>query len=158
MQLIGIDTGGTFTDVVVVAEDGSIGVGKALSTPGQVEVGVFDALTRAAGGRGMTLSELLRGTNVLAHGTTVGLNALLTGTGARVGLITTRGFESTLPIARANKVHGLAAVDVRTPARWRSRICSSAAAIPGASAAGSMLAVTCWSRWTRTRRGRPSVT
>jgi N-methylhydantoinase A len=119
MQLIGIDTGGTFTDVVVVADDGSIGVGKALSTPGQVEVGVFEGLAQAAGSRGMTLSELLRGTNVLAHGTTVGLNALLTGTGARVGLITTRGFESTLPIARANKVHGLAAVDVRTPARWR---------------------------------------
>jgi N-methylhydantoinase A len=119
MQLIGVDTGGTFTDVVVVADDGRIGVGKALSTPGQVEVGVFAGLAQAAHNRGVPLTELLRGTDVLAHGTTVGLNALLTRTGARVGLITTRGFESTLPIAKANKLHGLSSVEVRTPSRWR---------------------------------------
>jgi len=119
MQLIGVDTGGTFTDVIVVTGDGGIGVGKALSTPGQVEEGVFAGLEQAAQHRGVTLTDLLQGTDVLAHGTTVGLNALLTRTGARVGLITTKGFESTLPIAKANKIHGLSAVEVRTPSRWR---------------------------------------
>ena len=122
MQLIGVDTGGTFTDVVVVGEAGGVGVGKALSTPGQVEVGVFAGLARAAESRGVTLTELLRGTDVLAHGTTVGLNAMLTRTGAHVGLITTRGFESTLPIAKANKVLGLPVTEIRTPERWRKPI------------------------------------
>jgi len=119
MRLIGVDTGGTFTDVVVVAGEGSIGVGKALSTPGQVDEGVFDGLTRAAADLGMSRQDLLTTSDVLAHGTTVGLNALLTGTGARVGLITTRGFESTMAIAKGNKLHGLDAAQARTPVRWR---------------------------------------
>jgi N-methylhydantoinase A len=119
MRLIGVDTGGTFTDVVVVTGDGTIGVGKALSTPGQVDDGVFDGLARAAADLGMSMEDLLKSTEVLAHGTTVGLNALLTGTGARVGLITTRGFESTMAIAKGNKLHGLDTTQVRTPVRWR---------------------------------------
>jgi N-methylhydantoinase A len=119
MQLIGVDTGGTFTDVIVVADDGEVSLGKALSTPGRVEEGVFAGLAQAAQARGVTLTELLSRSDVLAHGTTVGLNALLTRSGARVGLITTKGFESTLPIAKANKVHGLPADEMRVPARWR---------------------------------------
>ena len=118
MRLIGVDTGGTFTDVVVAEPDGRLAVGKALSTPERVEDGVFAALEEAAGGLGQNLAELLAGTDVLAHGTTVGLNALLTGTGARVGLLTTRGFESTLAIAKSNKIHGLPGEDLRAPVRW----------------------------------------
>jgi N-methylhydantoinase A len=118
MQLIGVDTGGTFTDVVVIDGDGRLAVGKALSTPGRVEDGVFAALEQAAAVLGHSLPALLAGTDVLAHGTTVGLNALLTGTGARVGLLTTRGFESTLAIAKANKIHDLPGEDLHAPARW----------------------------------------
>lgn len=118
MQLIGVDTGGTFTDVVVLSDDGRLAVGKALSTPGHVEDGVLDALGRAALELGTPLPELLAGTSVLSHGTTVGLNALLTGTGARVGLLTTAGFESTLAIAKSNKIHGLSGLDLRNPTRW----------------------------------------
>jgi N-methylhydantoinase A len=118
MQLIGVDTGGTFTDVVVLSEDGRLAVGKALSTPGHIEDGVLDALERAATELGLPLPQLLAGTSVLSHGTTVGLNALLTGTGARVGLLTTAGFESTLSMAKSNKIHDLSALDLRNPTRW----------------------------------------
>jgi N-methylhydantoinase A len=118
VQLIGVDTGGTFTDVVVNSQDGRLAVAKALSTPGHVEDGVMDALQRAADLRGTDLSSLLAGTDVLSHGTTVGLNALLTATGARVGLLTTAGFESTLAIAKSNKIHGLSALDLNAPGRW----------------------------------------
>ncbi|MEV0595918.1 hydantoinase/oxoprolinase family protein [Nonomuraea cavernae] len=117
--LIGVDTGGTFTDTVVTLSDGRLGVGKALSTPGRVEQGVLDSITRAAAALDLTLPDLLRQTAILTHGTTVGLNALLTGTGARVGLLTTAGFESTLPIAKANKTHGLDELDLSMPTRWR---------------------------------------
>ncbi|WP_055480103.1 hydantoinase/oxoprolinase family protein [Sphaerimonospora mesophila] len=117
--LIGVDTGGTFTDTVVTLSDGRLGVGKALSTPGRVEQGVLDSIGQAAAGLGLTLPELLRRTVILTHGTTVGLNALLTGAGARVGLLTTAGFESTLPIAKANKTNGLDELDLTMPTRWR---------------------------------------
>src|SRR5579859_6815795 len=105
--MIGIDAGGTFTDCVVATADGRVAVGKALSTPDQVDEGVIASLSDAAAVLDTGLGELLGGTEVLAHGTTIGLNALLTGRGARVGLLTTAGFESTLAIAKANKVHGL---------------------------------------------------
>jgi N-methylhydantoinase A len=119
MQLIGVDTGGTFTDVVVVTEAGRVAVGKALSTPGHVEDGVLAGLQRAAEDLSISVEELLADTAVLAHGTTVGLNALLTGAGARVGLLTTAGFEDTMAIAKANKIHDLPVLDVNTPTRWR---------------------------------------
>jgi len=117
--LIGVDTGGTFTDTVVVLGDGRVGVGKMLSTPGRVEQGVLDSVADAARSLGLTLPELLARTAIFTHGTTVGLNALLTGSGASVGLLTTAGFESTLPIAKANKIHGLDELDATMPTRWR---------------------------------------
>lgn len=118
MQVIGVDTGGTFTDTVVTGERGTIAIGKALSTPHAVEVGVLDSLRAAASSVGLTLEQLLASTDVLAHGTTVGLNALLTRHGAAVGVLTTAGFESTLAIAKANKILGLDERDLRTPVRW----------------------------------------
>src|SRR5512139_255414 len=98
--VIGVDSGGTFTDTVVTFTDGSMVVGKALSTPEAVEVGVINSMSAAASSASMTLPELLGQTSVVSHGTTVGLNAVLTGHGARVGLLTTAGFESTLAIAK----------------------------------------------------------
>src|SRR4051812_45314662 len=102
MQLIGVDTGGTFTDSVLIAADGRVGVGKAMSTPGSLEQGVIASMAAAAADIGMSVEEALRDTQFVAHGTTAGLNALLTGNGARVGLLTTRYFEATVPMARAN--------------------------------------------------------
>jgi N-methylhydantoinase A len=118
MRVIGVDTGGTFTDTVVRSDDGPLATGKALSVPQAPELGVLASLDDAAAALGLTRQELLAGTDVFAHGTTVGLNALLTGRGARVGVLTTSGFESTLAIARAAKVHGLTADELTVPSRW----------------------------------------
>jgi N-methylhydantoinase A len=118
VQLIGVDTGGTFTDAVAVTADGRVVVTKALSTPERVEDGVLAALDQLADALQTTVEELLAATDVLAHGTTVGLNAVLTGAGATVGVLTTAGFESTLAIAKASKVHGLSDEDLRRPTRW----------------------------------------
>lgn len=117
--LIGTDTGGTFTDTVIVAGDGSTWAGKALTTHGRLMNGVLDSIGRAAESMGLSRAELLRGATLLSHGTTVGLNALLTGSGARVGLLTTAGFEATLPIARSNKTHGLSDEELTDALRWR---------------------------------------
>lgn len=78
MRLIGIDTGGTFTDTVIVDGDGRIGVGKSLTTPGRLPDGVLASIGVAAKSLGMSLDEVLAGADILSHGTTVGLNALLT--------------------------------------------------------------------------------
>jgi len=118
VQLIGVDAGGTFTDTVVATGAGELAVGKALSTPGAFEEGIIASLEDAAGRLGIGLDQLLAETDLLAHGTTVGLNALLTGTGAPVGLLTTAGFESTLAIAKANKIVGLSETDLERPTRW----------------------------------------
>jgi N-methylhydantoinase A len=118
MRLIGVDTGGTFTDAVVIGADGGMCVGKALTTHGQLIEGVLESIGRAAASIGLSRATLLAGTEILSHGTTVGLNALLTGTGARVGLLVTAGFESTLPMARSNKLHGLGEEDITDARRW----------------------------------------
>jgi N-methylhydantoinase A len=107
MQLIGVDTGGTFTDAVLVTDDGRVGVGKAMSTPGALERGVLASMGAAAADVGLSLEDAVAGTRFVAHGTTAGLNALLTGNGAQVGLLTTESFEATVPMARANNVKGI---------------------------------------------------
>src|SRR3954454_15957286 len=94
--LIGIDVGGTFTDVVVADPNGGTSVHKAFTQPGDEAVGVFAALEKAAGDKELTLTELLRGTRRLIHGSTVAANALIEKTGARTAFVTTRGFRDTL--------------------------------------------------------------
>ena len=98
---IGVDVGGTFTDLVVADEGGRlICLAKAPSRPGSPEEGVIDALGRAADSLGIDTSSLLGGCERFVHGTTVATNALLTHRGARVGLLTTEGFRDALAIRR----------------------------------------------------------
>src|SRR5687767_2636060 len=98
---VGIDVGGTFTDCVLLDDAGAITAGKALSTPPDFWNGVLDSIADAAGALGLTRPAVLGRTRLLVHGTTIAENALVTGTGARAGLITTRGFEDTILIMRA---------------------------------------------------------
>jgi N-methylhydantoinase A len=106
--IVGIDTGGTFTDCVVIDLDGRISTAKAPSTPRDFSQGVLDSLDLVASGLGLTTEALLRRTARLALGTTVGTNALLQRRGARVGLITTRGHRDVIHIMRgARGVPGL---------------------------------------------------
>lgn len=111
---IGIDIGGTFTDIVLVSAAGTVHMSKAATTPADPSEGVFDALERGARQLHTDLRGLLGMTVRITHGSTVATNALLTRSGARVGLITTRGFEDTPFIMRAiGRVDGLSEEEVR---------------------------------------------
>lgn len=97
---LGVDIGGTFADLVMLDENGDLVTTKALSTPGELEVGVFNAVEDAARQRGMTGEELLARVVAFGHGTTQATNAVIERDGARTGLVTTRGFGDTLAIQR----------------------------------------------------------
>jgi N-methylhydantoinase A len=105
---IGIDTGGTFTDCIVIDDQGNVTASKAPSTPNDFSVGVMDSLGRAAKQLGITTEKLLAETTSFGHGTTVATNALLTMSGSRTGLLTTRGHEDTMFMGRIKqKIAGL---------------------------------------------------
>jgi len=100
---IGVDIGGTFTDCVVITNDGSIYTFKELSTPEDQSIGLYNVISKAAQFFKMDLSDFLGGADLFAHGTTVATNTLLTGTGAKTGLILTKGFRDTIEMRRAHK-------------------------------------------------------
>ena len=106
---IGVDTGGTFTDLVLIDADGIVRTEKSFSTPQSRERGVFDVLERAARTLNTSVSDILSHTDIFAHGTTASTNALIERRGARVGVLFTAGFEDTLGIARGpiGRVGGL---------------------------------------------------
>lgn len=112
--VVGVDTGGTFTDVVVLTEAGGLITGKAATTPDDFSAGVINAVGDAAAQLDLTLREFLARTSYFKHGTTVATNALIVRGGARVGFITTRGFEDTPLVMRAvGRVDGLPEEEVR---------------------------------------------
>jgi N-methylhydantoinase A len=94
--VVGIDIGGTCTDCVVVDDAGAVTLGKAFSTPPDFSGGILDALGVAAEQLGTSPAALLADTQLFLHSTTVAENAVIDGTLARAGVITTRGFEDTL--------------------------------------------------------------
>src|SRR5271168_2612445 len=89
---VAIDTGGTFTDCVYLA-DGELRVLKVLSTPADPSLGVLNALEQIGTGNAFEVR----------HGTTVGTNAMLERKGARVAFLTTAGFEDTIAIGRQTR-------------------------------------------------------
>jgi N-methylhydantoinase A len=97
---IGIDIGGTFTDVVIARDDGSIVRDKALTTPADYTDGIVAALERAASHAGGSVAEILAETENIVNGTTVVTNAIAQLTGRRVGLLATRGFKQQIYIHR----------------------------------------------------------
>lgn len=119
--VIGIDTGGTFTDVVAMDEKGAITTGKALSTPENFARGVLDGLQVAAQSMGKTIDGLLQETEVFVLGTTVATNTIINRSGAKTGLITTAGQEHVHHIARGglSKWSGLPESEVREAYRTR---------------------------------------
>ncbi len=112
--IVGVDTGGTFTDIVVMGESGEIWTAKAPTTPDDFSRGVMDALEEAAKVVGIERRELLGRTGLFKHGSTVATNALITHSGVKVGFITTKGFEDTTEIMRAiGRVDGLSEEEIR---------------------------------------------
>ena len=95
---LGVDVGGTFTDFLLMNEEtGETFTAKVPSTPEDSSIGVLNGVARICEESGVDPSAIQR----MMHGTTVATNAVLTGRGARVGLVTTAGFEHTLQIARS---------------------------------------------------------
>src|SRR4051794_8215268 len=102
---LGVDVGGTFTDVLLVDEDsGSTWRAKTPPTPAHPGLGVLNGIGKACAEAGIDMSDIAQ----VLHGTTVATNAILEGKGARVGLVTTRGFRQVLQIARSYVPGGLA--------------------------------------------------
>jgi len=95
---LGVDVGGTFTDLLLIDEDsGATFTAKVPSTPKDSSVGVLNGVGRICEESGVDPRAIQR----VMHGTTVATNAVLTGKGARVGLVTTAGFGQVLQVARS---------------------------------------------------------
>lgn len=101
---LGVDVGGTFTDLILVNEKtGDFHSAKVPSTPHDSSIGVLNGIERVCQIAGIDPNEI---THVM-HGTTVATNTILTHTGAKVGLVTTRGYKQVLQIARSFVPGGL---------------------------------------------------
>ena len=99
MASIGIDIGGTFTDVVAIDDAGTQHIAKLPSTRADPSAAVREALTRLLPQWGIAPGTV----SSFAHGTTVATNAVLERKGARLGLLTTAGFEDVIEIGRQNR-------------------------------------------------------
>lgn len=110
--VIGVDIGGTFTDCVVLDEQGLLAVGKALSTPSDFSIGTMNAVCDAAQNLGLqTEGDLIRAARFFFHACTIGDNTLITRSGAKTGLITTKGFADTILLMRGMTAEGLTEVE-----------------------------------------------
>ena len=95
---LGVDVGGTFTDLLLIDEaTGGTWTAKVPSTPEDSTIGVLDGVARICEGSAIDPTKI----KLVMHGTTVATNAVLTGRGAKVGLVTTAGYEQTLQVARS---------------------------------------------------------
>lgn len=121
---IGIDVGGTFTDLVCIDRAGVVRTAKVSSTPDNQARGVFSGIEALATQYGLSAPELLGQSEAIVHGTTVAANIMLEFNGAKLGLLTTRGFRDIIDIRRNYKE---VSFDIRYPApepivRRRNRI------------------------------------
>jgi len=95
---LGVDVGGTFTDLLLVNEaSGQTYMAKVLSTPDDSSIGVLNGIDRICDESDIDAKQV----NQVMHGTTVATNAVLTRNGAKVGLITTKGYRQVLQVARS---------------------------------------------------------
>ena len=112
MLTIGIDVGGTFTDLVAIDASGHTVFAKSLSTPQDQSIGVVAGLDELARRLNLSRADMLAQTQRLVHGTTVATNALLERKGAKVALLTTEGHRDVLEMREGLKGNRY---DLRTP-------------------------------------------
>ncbi|UWP88312.1 hydantoinase/oxoprolinase family protein [Aliiroseovarius crassostreae] len=103
---LGIDAGGTFTDFILADKEGSTQIFKVLSTPTEPTKAIKNGLALITEETGLTAQEIVSNSDLCINGTTVGLNALITHTGAKTGLIATRGHEDSIEIRLGHKEDG----------------------------------------------------
>lgn len=97
---VGIDIGGTFTDLFVVEADGTGKIYKSPTTPHDPSEGLLAGLSKAAKANGESLEVFMAGITTIVHGTTIATNAVLTGQGAKTGFVTNEGFRDLLNMRR----------------------------------------------------------
>jgi len=102
---IGIDTGGTFTDVVVGDATAILAVGKALTTPGRISKGILEGVSVAAAALDLDVASLLSRTALFVYGSTRATNAIIERKTAKTALLTTEGFPDTLVRREGGKVN-----------------------------------------------------
>lgn len=96
---LGVDVGGTFTDIILIGSEGEILYSKTPSTPKNQSLGVLEGIRKVFSSRDAYPSEIGR----IVHGTTVATNALLERKGSRIGILTTEGFKDVLTIGRQSR-------------------------------------------------------
>jgi 5-oxoprolinase (ATP-hydrolysing) len=115
MKRIGVDVGGTFTDLILVDEEtGQIAVDKIASTPDDPARAVVEGVEQLCAKAGVSLGEV----DNLLHGTTIATNIVLTHSGAEVGMLTTEGFRDIVHIARHKKPFNFS---LQQELPWQSR-------------------------------------
>lgn len=112
MYTIGVDVGGTYTDLVAIDPDGRTVFAKSPSTPADQSIGVMAGLEELARRLGLSRAGMLAATTRLVHGTTVATNALLERKGAKVALVTTEGHRDIIEMREGLKDNRY---DLRTP-------------------------------------------
>ncbi|MGY4161928.1 N-methylhydantoinase A [Bradyrhizobium sp. USDA 4461] len=112
MYTIGVDVGGTYTDLVATDKTGRTVFAKSPSTPADQSIGVMTGLEELARRLGVTRAAMLAATDRLVHGTTVATNALLERKGAKVALLTTEGHRDVIEMREGLKPDRY---DLRTP-------------------------------------------
>src|SRR3989442_12393564 len=96
MYTIGVDVGGTYTDLVATDETGRTTFAKSPSTPADQSIGVMAGLEELARRLGGTRDQMLAATDPLVHGTTVATNAVLERKGAKGAVLSTRGHRDVV--------------------------------------------------------------
>ena len=106
MYRLGVDVGGTFTDLLLIDEEsGDNFRAKVPSTPADPSIGVLNGISKVCSDAGVDPRNIAQ----VMHGTTVATNAILEGKGAKIGLVTTKGYKQVLQIGRSFVPGGLAA-------------------------------------------------
>lgn len=100
---ISVDCGGTFTDGVLLSDSGQVWVAKADTTPNDPKVGTLNCISRLAEKIGAAAFDLLAATKTIILGTTVATNIVATRTGAKTGVITTKGYRDRLSFLHVAK-------------------------------------------------------
>jgi len=100
---VGIDVGGTFTDLVMVRPDGSVLMDKTPTTPGNQAEGVLAGLGQLAMREGLALADFLARADAIVHGTTTADNTMIEMSGAVTGLVTSEGHRDEIELRRGFK-------------------------------------------------------
>lgn len=100
---VGVDVGGTFTDLICVDDEGRVLLDKTPTTPEDQSIGMLDGLNRLAGTLGLEQEELCAQIDVIVHGTTVADNTMIEMSGANTGMLVTEGHRDEIEMRRVHK-------------------------------------------------------